>query len=116
VRETERHRQRLAERPGGAPKLRVTGIELPQPGFRLVERVEDTGRRLENYCKRFNVSFEFSVIAKKWETIQLEDLKIDRDELTVVNCLFRLRHLPNETMVAKETERHRQRLETQTAA
>ena len=92
--------QRLSERPGGAPKLRVTGIELPQPGFRPAERVEETGRRLENYCKRFNVPFEFSVIAKKWETIQLEDLKIHRDELTVVNCLFRLKHLPDETMVA----------------
>lgn len=92
--------QRLSERPGGAPKLRVTGIELPQPGFRPAERVEETGRRLKNYCKRFSVPFEFSVIAKKWETIQLEDLKIDRDELTVVNCLYRLRNLPDETMVA----------------
>jgi len=92
--------QRLSERPGGAPKLRVTGIELPQPGFRPAERVEETGRRLQNYCKRFNVPFEFSVIAKKWETIQLEDLKIDRDELTVVNCLYRLKNLPDETMVA----------------
>ncbi|XP_059429525.1 scarecrow-like protein 11 isoform X1 [Corylus avellana] len=92
--------QRLSERPGGAPKLRLTGIELPQPGFRPAERVEETGRRLENYCKRFNVPFEFSVIAKKWETIQLEDLKIDGDELTVVNCLYRLKNLPDETMVA----------------
>jgi hypothetical protein len=49
----------------GMLKLRVTGIELPQLGFRLAERAEETGRRLENYCKRFNVPFEFSVIAKK---------------------------------------------------
>uniref|UniRef100_A0A2N9HNJ8 Uncharacterized protein n=1 Tax=Fagus sylvatica TaxID=28930 RepID=A0A2N9HNJ8_FAGSY len=80
--------QRLSERPGGPPKLRITGIELPQPGFRPAERVEETGRRLENYCKRFNVPFEYNVIAQKWETIQLEDLKIDKDELTVVNYLF----------------------------
>lgn len=90
--------QRLSERPGGAPKLRITGIELPQSGFRPAERVEETGRRLENYCKRFNVPFEYNVIAQKWETIKLEDLKIDRDELTVVNCLFRLKNIPDETV------------------
>ncbi|KAG6631442.1 hypothetical protein I3843_13G078300 [Carya illinoinensis] len=90
--------QRLSERPGGPPKLRITGIELPQPGFRPAERVEETGRRLENYCKRFNVPFEYSVIAQKWETIQHEDLKIDRDELVIVNCLYRLRNLPDETL------------------
>lgn len=90
--------QRLSERPGGAPKLRITGIELPQSGFRPTERVEETGRRLENYCKRFNVPFEYNVIAQKWETIKLEDLKIDRDELTVVNCLFRLKNIPDETV------------------
>ncbi|GMY10902.1 scarecrow-like protein 30 [Fagus crenata] len=90
--------QRLSERPGGPPKLRITGIELPQPGFRPAERVEETGRRLENYCKRFNVPFEYNVIAQKWETIQLEDLKIDKDELTVVNCMYRLKHIPDETV------------------
>lgn len=91
--------QRLSERPGGAPKLRVTGIELPQTGFRPAERVNETGRRLQKYAERFNVPFEYSVIAKKWETIRLEDLKIDRDELTIVNCLYRMKNLPDETMV-----------------
>lgn len=38
--------QRLSERPGGPPRLRITGIDLPQPGFRPAERVEETGRRL----------------------------------------------------------------------
>ncbi|RZC78889.1 hypothetical protein C5167_003115 [Papaver somniferum] len=38
--------QRLLKRKGGPPKLRITGIELPRPGFRPAERVEETGRRL----------------------------------------------------------------------
>ncbi|KAJ8750575.1 hypothetical protein K2173_015736 [Erythroxylum novogranatense] len=92
--------QRLSERTGGPPKLRITGIELPQPGFRPAERVEETGRRLARYCERFNVPFEYNVIAQKWETIKYEDLKIDRDEMTVVNCLYRLRNLPDDTVVA----------------
>ncbi|MCH94832.1 scarecrow-like protein 14-like, partial [Trifolium medium] len=37
---------RLSKRPGGPPKLRLTGIELPQPGFRPAERVQETGLRL----------------------------------------------------------------------
>ena len=59
--------ERLAIRPDGPPKLRITGIELPQPGFRPAERVEKIGRRLQNYCKRLNVPFEYNVIAQKWE-------------------------------------------------
>ncbi|XP_050369286.1 scarecrow-like protein 30 [Argentina anserina] len=91
--------QRLSERHGGPPKLHITAIELPQPGFRPTERVEETGRRLAKYSRRFGVSFEFQVIAQKWETIGLDDLKIDRNKLIVVNCLHRLRHVPEVTMI-----------------
>ncbi|BFG34099.1 hypothetical protein CerSpe_203730 [Prunus speciosa] len=90
--------QGLSKRHGGPPTLRITGVEFPQPGFRPSERVEATGRRLANYCKRFKVPFEYNVIAKNWETIQYEDIKIDRDELIVVNCLYRLKNLPDETV------------------
>ncbi|KAF5930853.1 hypothetical protein HYC85_031726 [Camellia sinensis] len=90
--------QRLSMREGGPPKLHITGIELPQPGFRPAERVEETGRRLAKDCKRFNVPFEFNAIAKKWDTIQLEDIKIEADEVLVVNCLYRLKNVPDDTV------------------
>ncbi|KAK2371045.1 scarecrow protein [Trifolium repens] len=90
--------KKLSSRPGGPPKLRITGIDLPRAGFRPAERVEETGRRLENYCKKFNVPFEYNCIAHKWETIRLEDLKIDRNEITVVSCLYRLKNMPDETV------------------
>ncbi|XP_058755644.1 scarecrow-like protein 30 [Vicia villosa] len=92
--------QRLSERVGGPPKLRITGIDLPQPGFRPAERVEETGRRLEKYCKRFKVPFEYNCLAQKWDTVRLEDLKIDREEITVVNCLYRMKNLSDETVTA----------------
>ncbi|XP_022155119.1 scarecrow-like protein 30 [Momordica charantia] len=92
--------QRLSSRPGGPAKLRITGIELPQPGFRPTERVEQTGRRLEHYCKRFNVPFEHKVLAQKWDSVRYEDLNIDRNELTIVTCMFRLKNVPDETVVA----------------
>lgn len=93
--------QRLSMRPGGnPPKLRVTGIELPQPGFRPAERIEQTGRRLEEYCKMFNVPFQYHPIAAtKWETIRVEDLKIKKDEVVVVNCLYRFRNMIDETVL-----------------
>ncbi|KAG4384736.1 hypothetical protein AAZX31_13G318900 [Glycine max] len=93
--------KKLSERHGGPPRLRITGIELPQPGFRPAERVEETGRRLANYCKKFKVPFEYNCLAQKWETIKLADLKIDRNEVTVVSCFYRLKNLPDETVDVK---------------
>ncbi|KAL3523836.1 hypothetical protein ACH5RR_016670 [Cinchona calisaya] len=91
--------QRLSTRPGGPPKLRITGIDLPHPGFRPAERVEETGRRLANYAETFKVPFEFNAVAQKWETVKIEDLKISEDEVLVVNCLYRFRNLLDETVV-----------------
>lgn len=91
--------QRLSSRPEGPPKLRITGIDVPQPGFRPAERVEETGRRLANYSETFKVPFEFNAIAQKWDTIQIEDLNLKDDEVLVVNVMFRFRNLLDETVV-----------------
>ncbi|CAH9109217.1 unnamed protein product [Cuscuta epithymum] len=92
--------QGLSMRPGGPPRLRITGIEFPRPGFRPDERVRATGLRLEKYCKRFNVPFEFKAIARNWESITLVDLEIDRaHDVLVVNCLDRLGNVLDETVV-----------------
>ncbi|XP_050368738.1 scarecrow-like protein 30 [Argentina anserina] len=91
--------QWLSERHGGPPKLCITAIEIPQPGFRPTERVEETGRQLAKYSAKFGVPFEFHVVAQKWETVGFDDLKIDRNKVIVVNCLHRLRHVPEVTMM-----------------
>ncbi|CAN6581250.1 unnamed protein product [Malus baccata var. baccata] len=90
--------QRISWREGGPPKVRITGIEFPQPGFRPAERVEETGRRLAAYAEKFNVPFEYNAIAKKWETITLEELKIDKDEVLVVNFLYQGKNLLDESV------------------
>ncbi|XVF05497.1 hypothetical protein REPUB_Repub05bG0177400 [Reevesia pubescens] len=90
---------RLANRAGGPPKLRITGIEFPRRGFRPAEGVQETGNRLARYCERYNVPFEYNAIAQKWETIRTEDLKINSNEVIAVNCLFRLKNLLDETVV-----------------
>ncbi|GFQ08418.1 scarecrow-like protein 14 [Phtheirospermum japonicum] len=87
----------LSRRPGGPPKLRITGIDFPQPGFRPAERVEDTCRRLAKYGEMFGVPFEYNAIAQKWDAVRLEDLKIEKNELLVVNSMYRLHNVPDET-------------------
>lgn len=82
----------------GSPKLRITGIEFPQPGFRPAQRVEETGKRLTEYAKHFGVPFEYKAIAKKWDAVRLEDLDIDRDEIIIVNCLYRAENLHDESV------------------
>jgi hypothetical protein len=90
---------KLSKRDGGPPKLRITGIEFPQPGFRPTESIEETGRRLAKYCERFNVPFEYHALASQnWETIQIEELKIDRNEMLAVNCMNRFKNLLDETI------------------
>ncbi|KAL1819223.1 hypothetical protein ACET3Z_014092 [Daucus carota] len=89
--------QAFSVTPGGPPYLRITGIDFPEPGFLPSKRVAKTGTCLTDYCKRFNIPFEYNCIAKKWDSIQLEDLKIVEGERLVVNCLYKLRQVPDET-------------------
>jgi hypothetical protein len=90
---------KLSKKAGGPPKLRITGIELPQLGFHPTESIEETGRRLAKYCERFNVTFEYHALASQnWETIQIEELKIDRNEMIAVNCMYRFKNLLDETV------------------
>ncbi|CAN1808718.1 Scarecrow-like protein 14 [Linum perenne] len=94
--------QLLAMRPGGPPRLRITGVELPQRGFRPTERIEETGRRLAKYCERFKVPFEYNPIASQnWEAIGLEEFKIRKGkEVVAVNSLSRLKNLMEESFDA----------------
>ncbi|XP_055831823.1 scarecrow-like protein 14 isoform X2 [Solanum dulcamara] len=91
--------QHLSMMPHGPPKLRITGIDLPQPGFRPAEGLEETGCRLARYCKRFNIPFEYNAIAiQNWERIKIKDLKLGSGEFVAVNCLFRFENLSDETV------------------
>eukprot|EP00249_Psilotum_nudum_P024328 c29155_g2_i1 orf=195-2756(-) len=89
----------LAERPGGPPHLRITGIEFPQPGYDPAQRIEETGRRLAEYARTYGVPFTFHAVANKWENVQAASLNIRQDEVLVVNCMFRLRQLMDETVI-----------------
>ncbi|KAF8010737.1 hypothetical protein BT93_J1397 [Corymbia citriodora subsp. variegata] len=92
--------QLLSRRPGGPPKLRLTGIELPEHGFNPEERTVEAGYYLAKYCEQFGVPFEYNpIVLQHWETIKVEELKIGRNEVLAVNCLYRFKCLLDETVV-----------------
>ncbi|CAL4982446.1 unnamed protein product [Urochloa decumbens] len=82
---------------GGPPEVKITGINLPQPGFRPAARIEQTGRRLSNYAHRCGIPFKFHSIVAKWETVCVDDLNIEPDEVLIVNGLFHLGNLMDES-------------------
>uniref|UniRef100_A0A0D9VW26 Uncharacterized protein n=1 Tax=Leersia perrieri TaxID=77586 RepID=A0A0D9VW26_9ORYZ len=86
----------IEDRPG---KLRITGIELPEAGFRPYAMSKNTGLRLSDYAKMFNIPFEYQHIASdKWETLSPEDFNIEKDEMLIVNCINRMKDLGDETI------------------
>ncbi|KAF7094425.1 hypothetical protein CFC21_096735 [Triticum aestivum] len=88
----------LAQRDGGPPEVRITGIDLPQPGFRPARQVEETGRRLSSCARELGVPFKFHGVAAKWDTVRGEDLRIDPDEVLVVHCQCGLRNLMDDSI------------------
>ncbi|XP_078178719.1 scarecrow-like protein 14 [Carex rostrata] len=89
--------QALAKREGGPPQLRITGIEFPEPGFRPAKRINNMGRRFEEYARSFSVPFEYKAIASQWELIHIEDLNIKDDEVVIVNSIVRFRKVKDES-------------------
>ncbi|KXG21080.1 scarecrow-like protein 9 [Sorghum bicolor] len=89
--------QRLAKREGGPPQLRITGINVPETGFRPCKTIEETGKRLAEYARMFNVPFQYQGVASRWEDIYIPDLNIDKDEVLIVNCLHKMKNLGDET-------------------
>lgn len=86
--------QRFGQREEGSPELRITGIDVPRPGFRPCEMIEETGKRLADYANMFKVPFQYQgIAASRWETITIEDLNIDEDEVLIINCMFQMKNL-----------------------
>ncbi|OEL29014.1 Scarecrow-like protein 9 [Dichanthelium oligosanthes] len=89
--------QRFANREGGPPNLRITGIDVAETGFRPCKRIEETGKRLAEYAEMFNVPFQYQGLASRWENICIEDLNIDKDEVLIINCLYQMKNLGDAT-------------------
>ncbi|GJN05192.1 hypothetical protein PR202_ga22801 [Eleusine coracana subsp. coracana] len=62
-------------REGGPPEVTITGIDIPQPGFRAGSYIEKTGHQLSKCAREFGVPFRFHAVATaNWDTVRVEDL------------------------------------------
>ncbi|OQU84111.1 hypothetical protein SORBI_3005G229900 [Sorghum bicolor] len=95
----------LANRRGGPPEVRMTCIDLPEPGFRPTARVDETGRRLSKFARQCGLPFKFHGIAAKWETVRADDLDIDADEVLVVNSINKFENLMDEAGIDDDIHR-----------
>ncbi|KAK3120757.1 hypothetical protein QOZ80_9AG0693280 [Eleusine coracana subsp. coracana] len=100
----------LAAREGGPPEVTITGIDIPQPGFRAGSYIEKTGHQLSKCAREFGVPFRFHAVATaNWDTVRVEDLLgivSDPDAVLVVNSVFRLEMLADDSVVMdKESPR-----------
>lgn len=88
----------LANREGGPPEVRITTIDCAQPRPLPTERIEETGCRLTYCAHKFGIPFKFHYITAAWENVGFEDLNTNADEVLVVNDLFNLSTLMDETI------------------
>ncbi|KAM0926938.1 hypothetical protein ACQ4PT_003090 [Festuca glaucescens] len=102
----------LAEREGGPPEVRITGINRPQTVLHSAKRTEEAGHRLILSASKLGVSFKFRAITAKFETLRVEDLDINPDEVLIVNTIFQFRTLMDETLIVDRINPRDQVLKT----
>ncbi|XP_038691958.1 scarecrow-like protein 13 [Tripterygium wilfordii] len=99
--------QELAHRPGGAPSIRMTGVDDTQSNHARGGGLHIVGQRLKKLAESCNVQFEFHDAAMSGCEVQLEDLMVRPGEAVVVNFPYVLHHVPDESVT---TWNHRDRL------
>lgn len=99
--------QALASRPGGPPRLRITGIDDSTSAYARAGGLELVGLRLSRLAESCKVPFEFHAAAISGTEVQLEDLGVQPGEAIAVNFALMLHHMPDESV---GTQNHRDRL------
>ncbi|XP_024397051.1 scarecrow-like protein 14 [Physcomitrium patens] len=92
--------QYLSQRPEGAPHLRITGIDSPHPGNNPCLKINETGRRLAMFAKKWGVPFEYVALAGSWESFTARDMNLREDEVLAVSSQDSLHTLPDESVMA----------------
>ncbi|PWA98511.1 GRAS family transcription factor [Artemisia annua] len=99
--------QALASRPGGPPKLRITGVDDSTSAYARGGGVNIIGQRLTALAKSCNIPFEFHGVPVYATEVQIAHLGIRPGEPLAVNFAFMLHHMPDESV---GPENHRDRL------
>ncbi|WCJ28141.1 GRAS family transcription factor [Euphorbia peplus] len=97
----------LANRPGGPPSIRITGVDDEQSAHARGGGLHIVRQRLSSFAQSNNVPFQFHDAAMSGSEVQLEHLALQPGEAVVVNFPFVLHHMPDESV---DTWNHRDRL------
>ncbi|KAH7546857.1 hypothetical protein FEM48_Zijuj01G0245400 [Ziziphus jujuba var. spinosa] len=97
----------LATRPGGPPRIRITGIDDSTSAYARGGGLDVVGQRLSSIAKSCKVPFEFHGVGISGSEVQLEDLRIQPGEALAVNFALMLHHMPDESV---SSQNHRDRL------
>ncbi|RWR77159.1 scarecrow-like protein 21 [Cinnamomum micranthum f. kanehirae] len=99
--------QALAARPGGPPRMRITGIDDSMSAYARGGGLHIVGQRLSRLAESCNVPFEFHAAPMSGCDVDVAHLEIRPGEALAVNFPFQLHHMPDESV---STENHRDRI------
>uniref|UniRef100_A0A1J3IGX6 Scarecrow-like transcription factor PAT1 n=1 Tax=Noccaea caerulescens TaxID=107243 RepID=A0A1J3IGX6_NOCCA len=99
--------QAFAARPGGPPRIRITGIDDMTSAYARGGGLSIVGNRLAKLAKQFNVPFEFNSVSVSVSEVKPINLGVRPGDALAVNFAFVLHHMPDESV---STENHRDRL------
>uniref|UniRef100_A0A5B6YME2 Putative scarecrow-like transcription factor PAT1 n=1 Tax=Davidia involucrata TaxID=16924 RepID=A0A5B6YME2_DAVIN len=99
--------QALAARPGGPPRIRITGIDDSTSAYARGGGLHIVGQRLSRLAESCEVPFEFHAVAISGSEVEIENIRVEPGEALAVNFALMLHHMPDESV---GTQNHRDRL------
>ncbi|OIW03172.1 hypothetical protein TanjilG_11809 [Lupinus angustifolius] len=90
--------QALAARPGGAPHVRITGIDDPVSKYARGDGLEIVGKRLATMSKKFGIPVEFHGVPVFAPDVTRDMLDIRPGEALAVNFPLQLHHTADESV------------------
>ncbi|KAG5570144.1 hypothetical protein H5410_059910 [Solanum commersonii] len=90
--------QALAARPGGAPYVRITGIDDPVSQYARGDGLAAVAKRLSAISEKFNIAVEFHAVPVFAPEITWDMLDVRPGEALAVNFPLQLHHTPDESV------------------
>jgi hypothetical protein len=97
----------LANRPGGPPLVRITGVDDSQSAHARGGGLHLVGQSLSKFAESRKIRFEFHAVPMSGCKVERESLIIRPGEALAVNFPYVLHHMPDESV---STQNHRDRL------
>ncbi|KAL6975226.1 DNA topoisomerase 2-associated protein pat1 [Sarracenia purpurea var. burkii] len=99
--------QALAARPGGPPRICITGIDDSTSAYARGGGLDIVGHRLSRFAESCKVPFEFRAVPVSCSLVEIQDLRVRPGEPLAVNFALVLHHMPDESVVGVHNDRDR---------